>query len=139
MTNEENIDALRKIIEASGGLDRYVDEDEEKTIFQEGEKLGLVQPSVANILNQICRRNQWTRELDIKNDLRDQLDETIVDDGSIDQGEFEHCVNYAVAMNMPRRRATELCVRYVTAKNLKIKKPWLGKDWFALLRKQYGL
>lgn len=130
-------DALKNEIQARGGPDKYIDVDEEQYIFKHGEKLGISSANVEAILNQMCQNNGWTRERDILQDLLDLLRETTHDDGAIDQKEFEHCVNYAVSMNMPRKRAMELSVKFVAEHKLKVKKRLFGKDWFDPLRKQY--
>jgi hypothetical protein len=137
MATYENIETIRKQIEAAGGPDRYIDEQEEKEIYQKGEGLGVDRATVEALLNQMCRDHRWTRELDVVPDLYDQLEEATKDDGVIDQKEFEHCVNYAVAMNMPRKRAMQLSVKFIQDNQLAIKKGWFGKDWFEPLRRQY--
>lgn len=136
--DESAAEALKKEIEARGGPDRYIDQEEEDFIFTHGVKLGMSHANVEAILNHLCRSGDWTREHDILKDLYDILEETTRDDGAIDKKEFEHCVNYAVAMRMPRKRAMELSVRFVQDKDLKIKKRFFGGDWFAPLRDMYS-
>jgi hypothetical protein len=136
MNRSENVQKLATHIKGCGGPDKYIDEDEEADIFRKGDELGIKKPTVEAVLNQMCRDDDWTREKEIIEDLKDQLDETTEDDGVIDKNEFEHCVNYAVKMNMPRRRAMELGVQYVIKNNLKIKKSWFV-DWFEPLRQKY--
>jgi hypothetical protein len=138
MVDSEKMSRLQKMIETSGGPDKYIDAEEEREIFEHGSSLGIARETVEAVLNHYCRDRDWTREQEILCDLRDTLDEATRDDGAIDRGEFEHCVNYAVSMNMPRKRATELAVRYVSDHHLKIKKKLLQGDWFAPIRDQYG-
>src|SRR5687768_8838658 len=109
-------ETLRKQIEAVGAPDRYVDADEEAGVFEQGKTLGFDTQQVEMLLNQMCRQNDWTREKDVVQDLYDQLEEATKDDGVISKGEFEHAVNYGVAMHMPRQRATDLSVRYILQK-----------------------
>ena len=90
------------------------------------------------MLNLMCRDGGWTREMDIIDDLLDMLRETTSDDGAIDQKEWEHCINYAVAMNMPRKRAMQLGVKFVDDNRLKVKKKLFGGDWFKPLREHYS-
>jgi hypothetical protein len=137
MVNPQQIESLRTAVESSGGPDKYIDSDEEASILARGKILGLDPHSIEAVVNEMCRERGWTREKDIIADLNDILQEATSDDGAIDQREFEHCVNYAVSMNMPRKRAMELCVQYIVKRRLAIKKKWLGKDWFAPLRSQY--
>jgi hypothetical protein len=136
--SEEAIEKLRKEIEASGEVDKYIDADEEKTIYRKGDGLGLSSTRVESMLNLMCRDGGWTREIDIIDDLLDLLRETTSDDGAIDQKEWEHCINYAVAMNMPRKRAMQLGVKFVADNRLKIKKKFLGGDWFKPLQEHYS-
>jgi hypothetical protein len=138
MTDPDVVASLRADIEGKGAPDKYIDADEEREIYEKGEELGIQRPAVEAVLNQMCQSNSWTRELDIIDDVRDQLEEATKDDGVIDQREFEHCINYAVAMNMPRRRAMELSVEFIQANRLSIKKARFRKDWFEPLRQQYG-
>ncbi|MFO7902476.1 MAG: hypothetical protein ACQESR_00945 [Planctomycetota bacterium] len=137
MADPGNIETLRKEIEGAGAPDAYIDEEEERHIFARGDGLGVDRATVEAVLNQICRDNGWIREKDVVPDLHDQLDEATRDDGVIDRREFEHCVNYAVAMNMPRKRAMEVSVKYVEDNKLSIKKGVFRTDWFKPLRDQY--
>lgn len=138
MVESEKVSKLKKVIETSGGPDKYIDNDEEREIFTQGSSLGIAPETTEAVLNHFCRERQWTREREIIQDLEDTLDEATKDDGAIDKGEFEHCVNYAVNMNMPRKRALELAVKFIGDRGLKIKKKFLKGDWFAPIRDQYG-
>jgi hypothetical protein len=137
MADSQNIDALRHKIASYGGPDRYIDTDEEADVFRTAESLGIGKPSAEALLNQMCLDGKWTREVHIIQDLYDVLEEATRDDGVIERNEFEHGVNYAVSMNMPRRRAMELCVQYINQHKLAIKKGWFGKNWFDEIRRQY--
>jgi len=134
----EEMEKLRTQIKASGGPDRFIDEVEEKQIFDKGRELGIKASTVEAHLNQLCTDNKWTREKEIIEDINDQLIEATKDDGAIDQKEFEHCINYAILLNMPRKRAMQLSVQFVMKEGLKIKKKWLGKDWFEPLKQKYA-
>jgi len=138
VTSDEDIERLRKEIEAAGSVDKYIDTDEEKSIYARAKAFAISPKRVDSLLNLMCRDGGWTRELDIIEDLSDMLKETTHDDGAIDQKEWEHCINYSVAMNMPRKRAMELGVQFVIQNNLKIKKKLFGKDWFQPLKEHYS-
>jgi hypothetical protein len=138
MTESEKLTALRREIESYGGPDRYIDEEEEGLVFKKAAKAGVDQAAAEALLNQMCIEEGWTREKDIIPDLEDVLEEATRDDGVIDQKEFEHCVNYAVSMNMPRKRAMQLSVKFILDRKLAIKKGWFKKDWFADIQKQYS-
>lgn len=137
MSTSEKIETLRKQIQGAGGPDRYIDAEEERAVFAKGESLEVDAATIEAVLNQMCRDNGWTRELDIIPDLHDQLEEATKDDGVIDQKEFEHSVNYAVAMNMPRKRAMQLSIKFIQDNRLAIKRGFFGKNWFEPLRRQY--
>ncbi|MDA7928929.1 hypothetical protein N9B54_03115 [Mariniblastus sp.] len=137
MSLAESIKKLRKLIQGFGSSDKYIDQNEEQDVFDKGQSLEIDRATIEAILNQICRDNGWIREKDIVPDIYDQLDEATMDDGVINRKEFDHSINYAVAMNMPRKRAMQLSVKYVLDKRLAIKKPFLGRDWFEALRRQY--
>jgi len=139
MSTTKLIDTLRNEIAACGGPDKYLDGDEERHLFDRSLAAGLDRDSIESVINQMCRDQGWTREKEIVPDLNDLLEGTTRDDGAIDKKEFDHCVNFAVSLNMPRRRAVELAVRFVENHHLKIKKSgmnWLGMgtDWFEPLR-----
>lgn len=141
MSTTQLIENLRNEIASCGGPDKYLDEDEERSLFERALKAGLDQDSIESVINQMCRDKGWTREKEIVLDLNDLLEGTTKDDGAIDNKEFDHCVNFAVNLNMPRRRAVELAVRFVERHQLKIKKSgftWFGggADWFEPLRKR---
>ena len=138
MSEDEKLASLRNQIEASGGNDKYIDEDEEQQIYDKGKNLGIEKSLIDSLINLMCRDGGWTRELDIIDDLFDILNEATSDDQMIDQGEWDHCVNYAVAMNMPRKRVMELGVKFVLEKRLKVKKKMFGKDWFKPLVEHYS-
>jgi hypothetical protein len=138
MVRPEQIDALRKTIASSGAPDRYLDRDDEFQIYKRAKSLNIDPPIVEALLNQMCRDNQWTLERDVIQDLRDHLEVATRDDGAIDRKRFLQCVNCAVRMNMPRKRAMELSVQYVLKHRLAIKKGLFGDDWFDPLRRLYG-
>jgi hypothetical protein len=137
MVRLEQIDALRKKIASSGATDRYIDREDELQIYRRGKSLNVEPPVVEALLNQMCRDNQWTLEKDVILDLRDRLEVATRGDHAIDRKRFEQCVNYAVRMNMPRKRAVELSVRYVLEHRLAIKTGLFGGDWFEPFRRQY--
>lgn len=138
MVRPEDIDALRKSIASSGATDRYIDRDDEFQIYKRGKSLNIEPPIVEALLNQMCRDNQWTMERDVIQDLRDHLEVATRDDGAIDRKRFAQCVNCAVRMNMPRKRAMELSAQYVLEHRLAIRKGLFGDDWFEPLRRLYG-
>lgn len=136
MSRLDEIAKLKKKIESCAVRDHYIDEDEEAGIFQFGKKLGFDNAGIESVLNQMCRDNQWTREVDIIPDLRDELAVLTRQQGGVEKKQFEHCVNFAISMNMPRKRATHLGVKFVVDNGLKIRKGWFESDWFAPLRQQ---
>ncbi len=136
MSSRENLASLRREIDGFGGPDKYIDADEEAQVFEQAKSLGIERPTAEALLNQMCLDGGWTREQEIVNDLQDLLDEA-GRRGAISKGDFEHCVNYAVSMNMPRRDAMECSVRYIKSRSLTIKKGWIGKNWFEEIRRQY--
>lgn len=138
MSASEQLKQLRKVIMACGGPDKYIDVDEEVDIYDKGKELGIDRPRVEAILNQLCRDNEWTLENEIIEDVNDQVVEATKGDGSISEKQFEHCVNYAVILNMPRQRALEITVQSIIKAKLKIKKKLFGKDWFESLRRRYS-
>jgi hypothetical protein len=137
---EPPLEELRSRIEASGEPDAYIDSDEEADIFRRGESLGLNRREVEAALHELCREHGWTRESELMKDLRDHLIAAARVDQVVSQKEFNHCVNYGVAMRMPRKRALTLCVRLVLEKEMRIKRSWLGfgPDWFGPLKRLYG-
>jgi hypothetical protein len=137
MSLAESTKTLQKRIQGFGSSDRYIDHNEEQDLFGKGQSLGIDRATVEAILNQVSRDNGWDREKGNIPDIYDQLDEATMDDGVIDQKEFDHSINHAVAMNKPRKRAMQLSVKYVLDKQLSIKKSLLGQDWFAPLSRQY--
>jgi hypothetical protein len=136
MSSRESLAALRTEIEVFGGPDKYIDADEEAQVFERAKTLGIERPTAEALLNQMCLDGNWTREQEIVNDLQDLLDEA-AKGGAISKGDFEHCVNYAVSMNMPRRDAMQCAVKHIKSRSLNIKKGWIGKNWFEEIRRQY--
>ena len=136
MSNREDLASLRREIEGFGGPDKYIDADEEAQVFEQAKSLGIERPNAEALLNQMCLDGNWMREQEILNDLHDLLNEA-ARNGAVSKGDFEHCVNYAVSMNMPRRDAMQCSVKYIKSHSLSIKKGWLGKNWFEDIRRQY--
>ena len=93
MSLAESIKTLQKRIQGFGSSDRYIDHGEEQDVFGKGQSLGIDRATVEAILNQLCRDNGWVREKEIIPDIYDQLDEATMDDGVIDQKEFDHSIN----------------------------------------------
>jgi hypothetical protein len=132
MAVNPQIEELRNEINARAAPDKYLDEDEERGLFSKERPVNLDRDTIEGLINQMCRDNNWTREKEIVSDLNDLLEGTTRDDGAIDKKEFDHCVNFAVSLNMPRRRAIELSARFVKQNKLVIKKSgWMRSvNWF---------
>jgi hypothetical protein len=137
ISNSKQLQQLRKLIMACGAPDKYIDADELAEILQAGTRMGIETHMIDAVLNQMRLNNNWTLENEIIADLIDQLQDSARHGGIISQKRFEHCVNYAVQLNMPRQRAVEISVEFIVTQSLKTKKNLFQRDWFSPLRKSY--
>lgn len=135
---DECLNPLREHVVARGKLDAFISQDEESQLFQKARDMHVDEETAEAVLNDVCRDRGWSRETDLIADIRDQLEEALSDDGKIDRLEFELTVNYAVSMNMPRKRALERVVRFVVDREMPVKTALFETDWFEPLRKQYS-
>lgn len=108
----ESRERLYKLIDGMG-KDKYIEIEEEQTIFQKAEELDIWKGQVEAMLNHRCKQHGWTRESDIVYYLGIMLEEATKDDGVIDKKEFDHIINFAVAVRMPRKDAIRTCCRVV--------------------------
>lgn len=135
---QEALDSLTAYIMGCGGVDKFIDVDEENKIFRKGGALELSFSEVESLLNLKCSEGGWTRQNRLTEKLTAMLREATKDDGAIDKQEFEHVLNFAIKRRMPRRDAIEHCVTLILDNAWKAKEGMFDK-WFSKLRKQCGL
>ena len=131
-------DRLVRYIEGCGGVDKFLDDEEEQNIFRRGGELELSLAEIADVLDERCSSGGWTRHSKLTAELTRQLQAAVDDDGAIAQHEFESVVDHAVASKMPRKSAEENCL------TLMLDNKWRAREgfftpWFQRKLKQYGL
>lgn len=95
------------------GPDKYIDAEEEESVFALADELNIWRGQAEAMLNHRCKQHKWTRESEITYYLRVMLEEATKDDGQIDKKEFDHIIGFAVAVRMPRKDAIRICSKIV--------------------------
>ena len=124
---------LYKLIDGSGGQDKYIDAEEEEMIFEKAEELEIWRGQAEAMLNHRCKQHGWTRESEVSYYLTVMLEEATKDDGVIDKKEFDHILGFATAVRMPRRDAIRKCCAIVRERGWETENEGLLKrsDWLA--------
>jgi serine/threonine protein kinase len=129
---------LLRFIEGCGGIDKFLDNDEEQSIFRRGGELELSLHEIENTLDECCASGGFTRHSKLSQELIRQFEAAADNDGAIAQDEFEAIVDYAVGRQMPRKSAEEHCL------TLMLDNKWRAREgffnaWFQRKLRQYGL
>jgi serine/threonine protein kinase len=129
---------LRHYIEGCGGPDRFLNDEEEQSIFRRGGELDLALADVERLLQECCESGGWTRHSRLTRELTEKLQAAAFVGGSIDQREYEEIIGYATARRMPRKLAEEHCLTLILD-NRWTPQQGLFHRWFDRKRRQYGL
>ena len=125
--------AIRRRVEALGHASPCIREQDEQSLQREFADAHELESA----LNQVCREHHWTRESDVLADIQDLLAVAAEQHGSIDEAYLKLVIDYAVALNVPRKHALRLAVQEIARGKHPIAKSTLASDWFQAIRARY--
>lgn len=132
------MEKLRRFIEGCGGADKFLDYEEEQTIFRRGGELELALSDVERLLDECCAGGRWTRQSKLTEELTEKLHAAAQTGGAIDQAEYEAIIGHAVSRRMPRKLAEEHCLTLILDNGWRPQQGLFNR-WFDRKRRRYGL
>ncbi|MCX8138809.1 MAG: hypothetical protein N3E46_03905 [Gemmataceae bacterium] len=122
--------------------DKYIDRNEEKEILQTAIQLGVSIDSARAALAQVCDENDFVMESRLIQQIKDQLQAALGDDGRIDRKEFDMIVNTAKNAAKGRKNERELQRMVITVMEetgqTQVKRGWFS-DWYTSLKRELGM
>jgi uncharacterized membrane protein YheB (UPF0754 family) len=122
--------------------DRYVDRNEEKEILQTAIQMGVSIDSARAALAQVCDENDYILESRLIQQIKDQLQAAMGDDGRIDRKEFDMIVNTVKNAAKGRKNERELQRMVITVMEetgqTQVKRGWFS-DWYSSLKRELGM
>ncbi|MBA2225658.1 hypothetical protein [Thermogemmata fonticola] len=122
--------------------DKYIDRNEEKEILQTAIQMGVNIDSARAALAQVCDENDYILESRLIQQIKDQLQAAMGDDGRIDRKEFDMIVNTAKNAVKGRKNERELQRMVITVMEdtgqTQVKRGWFS-DWYSSLKRELGM
>lgn len=122
--------------------DRYIDRNEEKEILQTAIQLGVNIDSARAALSQVCDENDYVMESRLIQQIKDQLQAAMSDDGRIDRKEFDMIVNTVKNAAKGRKNERELQRMVIAVMEetgqTQVKRGWFS-DWYSSLKRELGM
>jgi len=137
-SGSEGAGELERFIDGCGGPDKFIDTEEEYSIFRKGGALRLSLEEIEAALSRCCAAGGYSRQVKISEQLMAMLKVAAQTGGGIDEKEYGKALAFASEQRMPRRDAEEYCITTVLDNGWQVKEGVLNK-WFAKKRKQFGL
>jgi uncharacterized membrane protein YheB (UPF0754 family) len=122
--------------------DKYIDRNEEKEILQTAIQMGVSIDSARAALAQVCDENDYVMESRLIQQIKDQLQAAMSDDGRIDRKEFDMIVNTVKNAAKGRKNERELQRMVISVMEetgqTQVKRGWFS-DWYSSLKRELGM
>jgi len=122
--------------------DKYIDRNEEKEILQTAIQMGVSIDSARAALAQVCDENDFVMESRLIQQIKDQLQAAMSDDGRIDRKEFDMIVNTVKNAAKGRKNERELQRMVITVMEetgqTQVRRGWFS-DWYSSLKRDLGM
>jgi len=122
--------------------DKYIDRNEEKEILQTAIQMGVSIDSARAALAQVCDENDFVMESRLIQQIKDQLQAAMSDDGRIDRKEFDMIVNTVKNAAKGRKNERELQRMVISVMEetgqTQVKRGWFS-DWYSSLKRELGM
>jgi hypothetical protein len=122
--------------------DKYIDRNEEKEILQAAIQLGVSVDIARAALAQVCEDNDYIMESRLIQQIKDQLQAAMSDDGRIDRKEFDMIVNTIKNAAKGRKNDREIQRMVVAVMEdtgqTQVKRGWFS-DWYSSLKRELGM
>src|SRR5439155_26288017 len=121
--------------------DEYIDSKEEREMLQIALQQGISVDSARSALAQVCEAQDYVLESKVLTQLKDILDTSASNDGSIDEKEFADAVLNCKKWTKGKKNdqaCKKMVAEIVMENNYKTSKGWFS-SWFDAVKKDVGL
>jgi hypothetical protein len=121
--------------------DKYIDRGEEREILQIALQNGISVDSARSALAQVCEAQDYVLESKVISSLKDILDTSASNDGSIDEKEFNDAVLNCKKWTKGKKndvQCKKMVVEIIDDASYKTSKGWFS-DWYKNIKKDLGV
>lgn len=120
--------------------DKYIDRKEEREILQIALQNGISVDSARSALAQVCEAQDYVLESKVLTQLKDILDTSASNDGSIDEKEFADAVLNCKKWTKGKKndiQCKKMVIEIIDDNSYKTSKGWFS-DWYSAVKKEVG-
>jgi hypothetical protein len=121
--------------------DKYIDRGEEREILQIALQQGISVDSARAALAQVCEAQDYVLESKVIAQLKDILDTSANNDGSIDEKEFNDAILNCKKWTKNKKndvQCKKMVIELIEDASFKTSKGWFS-DWYARTKKEVGM
>ena len=121
--------------------DKYIDRKEEREILQIALQQGISVDSARAALAQVCEAQDYVLESKVIAQLKDILDTSAGNDGSIDEKEFADAVLNCKKWTKGKKNEVQckkMVIELIDDAAFKTSKGWFS-DWYGTIKKEVGM
>jgi len=120
--------------------DKYIDRKEEREILQIALQAGISVDSARAALAQVCEAQDYVLESKVITQLKDILDTSASNDGSVDEKEFADAVLNCKKWTKGKKndvQCKKMIIEIIDEASYKTSKGWFS-SWYANVKKEVG-
>jgi len=121
--------------------DKYIDRTEEREILQIALQQGISVDSARSALVQVCEAQDYVLESAVIARLKDILDTSASNDGSIDEKEFNDAILNCKKWTKGKKndvQCKKMVIELIDDASFKTSKGWFS-NWYANVKKEVGM
>lgn len=121
--------------------DKYIDRGEEREILQIALQQGISVDSARAALAQVCEAQDYVLESKVIAQLKDILDTSANNDGSIDEKEFNDAILNCKKWTKNKKndvQCKKMVIELIDDASFKTSKGWFS-NWYANVKKEVGM
>ncbi len=121
--------------------DKYIDRKEEREILQIAIQQGIGVDSARSALAQVCEAQDYVLESKVLTQLKDILETSAGNDGSIDEKEFADAVLNCKKWTKGKKndiQCKKMVIEIIDDASHKTSKGWFS-DWYSVAKKEVGM
>ena len=121
--------------------DKYIDKNEEREILQIALQSGVTVDSARAALAQVCEAQDYVLESRVIAQLKDILDTSASNDGSIDEKEFNDAILNCKKWTKNKKndvQCKKMVIELIDDASFKTSKGWFS-NWYANVKKEVGM
>jgi hypothetical protein len=121
--------------------DKYIDRGEEREILQIALQQGISVDSARAALAQVCEAQDYVLESKVIAQLKDILETSATNDGSIDEKEFNDAILNCKKWTKNKKndvQCKKMVIELIDDASFKTSKGWFS-NWYANVKKEVGM